>query len=133
MPPISFHSEEATADQANDKGRISVDVKGLVRPRLDHFNGSAEFSDVIGQVGAYEVKDCREAAQREPGGSHSTVGVAVVKGGAIRPDVLPLSRHAAQAGDGNRGGGSIFPEEPGVSSMISETVRPSEEGLRGIK
>ena len=80
MPPISFHGEEATADQANDKGRVSVDMEGLVGPCLNRFNGSAEFSNVIGQTGAYEVKDCRGAARGEPGGTCGAVGVAIVKG-----------------------------------------------------
>ena len=47
MPSVSFHSKEATADQANDKGGISVDMKGLVWPSLDCHDGSAELSDII--------------------------------------------------------------------------------------
>ena len=133
MPPVPFHSKEATADQAHDKGRISVDVKGLVWPGLDCFNGSAEFSNVVRQTGAYEVEDRGGATWRQPGGTSGAVGVAIVKGRAICPDVLPVSRHVAWASNGDRRGGSIFPEEAGVSSMVPEPVRPSKEGLRGVK
>ena len=51
-PPVSLHSKEATADQAQNKGGVGVDVKGLVRPGLDCFDSSAELSDVIRQTGA---------------------------------------------------------------------------------
>ena len=133
MPPVPFHSKEATADQANDKGRVGVDVKGLVWPSLDCLNGSTEFSDVIRQTGTYEAEDRRGATWGEPGGTSGAVGVTIVKGGSIRPDVLPVSWHAARASDGDRGGGSIFPEEAGVSNMVPEPIRPSKEGLRGVK
>ena len=133
MPPIPFHGKEATADQANDEGRVSVNVEGLVRPGLDSLNGGAEFGNVVRQTGAYEAEDCMCAAWREPGGTSSAVGVAIVKGGAIRPDVLPVSRYATRASDGDRGGRSVLPEETGVSNVIPETVRPSKEGLGGVK
>ena len=133
MPPISFHSKEATADQANDKGRVGVDVKGLVWPSLDRHNGSAEFSNIVGQTGAHEVEDCRGTTWGEPGGTSGAVGVAIVKGRAICPDVLPVSRYAAWASNGDRGGWSILPEETGISSMVPETVRSGKEGLGGVK
>ena len=47
VPPVPFHCEEATTGQADDKGGVSVDVKGLVWPHLDRLNSSAELSDVI--------------------------------------------------------------------------------------
>ena len=74
MPPVPFHSKEATADQANDKGRVGVDMKGLVWPGLDCHNGSTEFSDVVRQTGAYEVEDRRGATWGEPGGTSGAVG-----------------------------------------------------------
>ena len=77
--------------------------------------------------------DLGKAAWGGPCRAGSAVWVAVVKGRAICPDVLPVSRYAAWASNGDRGGRSIFPEEAGISSMVSETVRPSKEGLRGVK
>ena len=52
MPPISLHSKEATADQAQNEGGVGVDVKGLVWPSLDCLDSSAELSDVVRQTGA---------------------------------------------------------------------------------
>ena len=79
------------------------------------------------------MKNHRNAAWREPGGTCGAVGVAIIKGGAIRPDVLPASRYTARASNGDRGRGGVFPEETGVSGMVPESVRPSKEGLRGVK
>ena len=75
------------------------------------------------------MEDRRGATWGEPGGTSRAVGVAIVEGRAIRPDVLPVSWHSAWPGDGDRRGGSIFQEKAGVSSMIPEAVRPSKEGL----
>ena len=78
------------------------------------------------------MEDRRGATWGEPGGTSGAVGVAIVKSGAVHPDVLPVSRYAARASNGDRGGRSILPEEAGISSMVPETVRPSEEGLGGV-
>ena len=100
---------------------------------MDGLDSCAELSNVIRQSGAYKAIYLRESAGGGPGRACSAVQVAVVEGRAISPDMLPISRHPAQASKGNRGGRHIFLEEPPVSKVIPKAVRSSKEGLWRIK
>ena len=110
-----------------------MNVKGHVGPSLERLDGCAELGDIIGQVGAYEVEHFREAARGEPCGACSAMGMAIVEGRAIRPDVLPHSRYTAQAGEGDGGGWGIFLEELLIGEMIAESIWSSKKRLGGIK
>ena len=98
MPPVSLHGKEAAADQAEDKRGVSVNMQSLVGPGLDHFDGSTELSDVIRQTRAYKMEDCRETAGGEPSSTCSAMGVAIVEGRAVCPDMLPVGWYPTQAG-----------------------------------
>lgn len=55
--------------------------------------------------------------------------VAIVEGGAVSPDVLPISRYLPQTSKGDRGGRDVFQEKLLVGKVIPKAVRPSKEGL----
>ena len=73
--------------------------------------------------------DLGKAAWGGPCRAGSAVWVAVVKGRANCPDVLPLGRYMLRAGEGDRGWGGVFLEEPGVGMEIAILVWSGEEGL----
>ena len=61
------------------------------------------------------------------------MGMAVIEGRAISPDVLPVCGHTTWAGEGCGGRGSVFLEEAFIREVIAEPVRPSEQRLGGVK
>ena len=133
MPVIALHGQEAPADQAQDEGGVSVYVQGLVRPGLDSFDSCAELRDIIGQSGAHEAEHSREATWGYPGGTGNAVGMAIVEGRTICPDMLPCSRYVAWASKRNRGGRGVFPEETLVSSIVTKAVWSGKKGLGRVK
>ena len=133
MPAITLHGKEAPVDQAQDEGGVSVYVQGLVRPGLDSLDSRAELCDIIGQLGAYEVEYVREATWGYPGGTSNAVGMAIVEGGTICPDMLPCGRHTAWASKRNRGGRGVFLEETLVSGIVSKVVWSGKKGLGRVK
>lgn len=55
MPAISLHSEKAAMSQIQDKGRVSVDVQGAVRPGSDGHDSGAKLGNVVRQSRPYEA------------------------------------------------------------------------------
>ena len=61
------------------------------------------------------------------------MGMAVVKGRAVCPYVLPVGRRAAQTGEGEGGGSCVLLEEFLIRAVVAKSVGSGKEGLWGVK
>ena len=110
-----------------------MNVEGLVGPGLERLNGCTELGDIVRKTGTYKVEHLGDATRGKPCGACSAMGVAVVEGRAVCPDMQPFSRHMAQASKGDRGRGCVLLEKSFISKVIAEPVRSGKKGLRGVE